>query len=314
MPVFDADIERHYHSSVLDLGRLRVLVAVAREGSVTAAAEALHYAQPSVSHHLAKLEAEVGVPLLQRMGRGIRLTDAGRLLVARAETILAQVEATQTELDALVGLRTGRARLAAFPSALATVVPAAAAHLTAEHPGLNLLLTESEPPEALSALRAGDVDLAVVFEYGDPCRADLRDTTMTPLLEEPLFVVVPADRPNGPGAGDLAAYAEERWIAGCERCREHLTLACGRAGFTPELDFETEDYVAVQALVAAGLGVSLLPGLTLAANRHPGVRLHRVPGLTRQVFAATHGKPLSGPAQVLQDALAATLRTPAWPD
>ncbi|GAA1838766.1 LysR family transcriptional regulator [Pseudonocardia ailaonensis] len=298
---------------MLDLGRLRVLVAVAREGSVTAAAEVLHYAQPSVSHHLAKLEAEIGVPLLQRMGRGIRLTDAGRLLVARAEVILAQVEAAQCEVEELVGLRTGRARLAAFPSALATIVPAAAAQITAEHPGLDLALTEAEPPEAFSALRAGEVDLAVVFEYGDPSRADLRDTSLRPLLEEPLFLAVPANRPDDGRAGDLASYAGERWIAGCERCREHLVVACGRAGFTPESDFETEDYVAVQALVAAGLGVSLLPGLTLVANRHPGVRLHRVEGLTRQVLVAAHGKPLSGPAQVLQDALAATLRPPAWP-
>jgi len=316
MPVFDARIGAPYHSGVLDLGRLRVLVAVAREGSVTAAAEALHYAQPSISHHLAKLEAEVGVPLLQRMGRGIRFTDAGRLLVARAEVILAQVEAAQVELDELAGLKTGRARLAAFPSALATIVPPAAARITAEHPGLELSLTEAEPPEALSALRAGEVDLAVVFEYGDPPRADLRDISMVPLLEEPLFVVTPEDRPRRPGSApdaDLASYAEDRWIAGCERCREHLLLACTRAGFTPDLDFETEDYVAVQALVAAGLGVSLLPGLTLVANRHPRVRLHRVEGLTRQVLVAAHGKPLAQPAQVLLDALSATLVEPDWP-
>jgi DNA-binding transcriptional LysR family regulator len=105
-------------ATMLDLSRLRVLVAVAREGSVTAAAEALHYAQPSVSHQLAKLEAEVGVPLLQRMGRGIRLTDAGRLLVQRAESILAQVESVHAEMDELAGLRTGRVRLAAFPDDL----------------------------------------------------------------------------------------------------------------------------------------------------------------------------------------------------
>ena len=109
---------------MIDFGRLRVLVAVAREGSITAAAEALHYAQPSVSHQIAKLEAEVGMPLLQRMGRGIRLTEAGRLLAERAEHIIAQLEAVAVELDEMVGLRTGHVRLAAFPSALATIVPA----------------------------------------------------------------------------------------------------------------------------------------------------------------------------------------------
>jgi DNA-binding transcriptional LysR family regulator len=295
---------------MIDLSRLRVLVAVATEGSVTAAAEALHYAQPSVSHHLAKLEAEVGMPLLQRMGRGIRLTDAGRLLADRAESILAQVESAHAELDELVGLRTGRVRLAAFPSALATLVPHAAARVTTQHPAIALSLSEAEPSAALSALRNDEVDAALIFEHGDPARCDRRDITLTPLLEEPLYVVTPADRSwTGPRT-ELASYAHERWIAGCE----HLLPACRQAGFTPTVDFETKDYVAVQALVAAGLGVSLLPGLTLIANRHPGVRLDRVPGLGRQVLTAVHGKPPpSQPAQVLLDALTATITEPNWP-
>jgi DNA-binding transcriptional LysR family regulator len=299
---------------MLDLSRLRVLVAVAREGSVTAAAEALHYAQPSVSHQLAKLEAEVGVPLVQRMGRGIRLTDAGRILVVRAESILAQVESVHAEMDEMAGLRTGRVRLAAFPSALATLVPLAAAHVAARYPAVSLTLIEAEPPEALCALRNNEVDVAIVFEHGEPRQADRRDTTMTVLLEEPLYVVTPADRSwDGPGT-DLATYAETRWIAGCERCREHLVAACGQAGFSPIVEFETDDYVAVQALVAAGLGVSLLPGLTLVANRNPGVRLDRVVGLRRQVVAAVHGKlPASQPAQVLLDALKTTIAKPRWP-
>lgn len=314
MPVFETVITAAYDSTMIDLGRLRVLVAVAREGSVTAAAEALHYAQPSVSHHLAKLEAEVGVPLLQRMGRGIRLTDAGRLLVDRAELILAQVESACAELDQLAGLRTGRLRLASFPSALATLVPRAAARITSDHPGIELALTEAEPPDALSALRNNDVDVALIFEHGDPPSCDRRDTTMTVLLEEPLYMVTPADH-SWPGPpGELTTYADARWIAGCDRCREHLTLACQRAGFTPTIDFETDDYVAVQALVAAGLGVSLLPGLTLIANRHPDVRLDHVSGLHRQVVAAVYGKPPpSQPAQVLLDALRATISEPCWP-
>jgi DNA-binding transcriptional LysR family regulator len=299
---------------VLDLGRLRVLVTVAREGSVTAAAEALHYAQPSVSHHLAKLESEVGVPLLQRMGRGIRLTEAGRLLVERAEVILAQVEAAHAEVEELAGLRTGRLRLASFPSALATLVPAAIARITAEHPGIELTLTEAEPPDALSALRNNEVDVALIFEHGEPPSGDRRDTTMIPLLDEPLYMVTPTDQAWPGPAGELGSYAEARWIAGCERCREHLVVACERAGFTPTVDFDTDDFVAVQALVAAGLGVSLLPGLTLTASRNPGVRLHEVPGLRRQVVAAVHGKPpVARPAQMLIDALRATMAEPTWP-
>lgn len=314
MRVFDAVIDAVYDWAMIDLSRLRVLVAVAHEGSVTAAAEALHYAQPSVSHQLAKLEAEVGMPLLQRMGRGIRLTEAGRLLVDRAESILAQVESVHAELDELAGMRAGRARLAAFPSALATLVPRAAALISTRFPGIELTLVEAEPPDALSALRNNDVDVALIFEHGDPPHRDRRDTVMTPLLVEPMYVVTPVDRSwDGPRA-DLATYGGNRWIAGCERCREHLVAACGQAGFAPVVEFETDDYVAVQALVAAGLGVSLLPGLTLLANRNPGVRLDRVPEMRRQVMAAVHGKPpVSQPARVLLDALAETVAEPEWP-
>ena len=134
---------------MLDVTRLRVLVAVARHGSVTAAARELNYAQPSVSHHLARLEAETGVRLIQRAGRGIRLTDAGRLLADRAAEVLGRLDAAENELAAHAGLSAGRVRLAAFPSALGTIVPAAAAMLRAEHPGMDVRLTEAEPPEAL---------------------------------------------------------------------------------------------------------------------------------------------------------------------
>ena len=140
---------------MLDVTRLRVLVAVARCGSVTAAARALNYAQPSVSHHLARLEAETGTKLIQRAGRGIRLTDAGRLLAERGAEVIGRLDAAENELAAYTGLRAGRLRLAAFPSALGTIVPAAAALLREQQPGVDLRLTEAEPPEALRMLRAG---------------------------------------------------------------------------------------------------------------------------------------------------------------
>src|SRR5437764_10081973 len=154
-----------YSRCMLDVTRLRVLVAVARCGSVTAAARALNYAQPSVSHHLARLEAETGTKLIQRAGRGIRLTDAGRLLAERAAEVIGRLDAAENELAAYTGLRAGRLRLAAFPSALGTIVPAAAAMLREQQPGVDLRLTEAEPPEALRMLRAGYVDVALVFRY-----------------------------------------------------------------------------------------------------------------------------------------------------
>ncbi len=154
-----------YSRTMLDVTRLRVLVAVARHGSVTAAAHALNYAQPSVSHHLARLEAETGTKLVQRAGRGIRLTDAGRLLAERAVEVIGRLDAAENELAVFAGLRAGRLRLAAFPSALSTIVPAAAAILHERHPSVDLRLTEAEPPEAVRMLRAGYVDVALVFRH-----------------------------------------------------------------------------------------------------------------------------------------------------
>ena len=293
---------------MLDVTRLRVLVAVARYGSVTAAARALNYAQPSISHHIARLEAETGARLLQRAGRGVRLTEAGRLLADRAEEIIGRLDAAENELAAHVGLREGRVRLASFPSALGTIVPAAAATLEAESPGMDLMLAEAEPPEALRMLRAGYVDVALVFRHyqedadPEPPGADEEGARGRLLLDEPVHLVTPAEPGHADGraalAGppDLAAYAQRRWIAGCERCRGYLVRQCALAGFTPKISFTTDDYVAVQALVAAGLGITTLPGLCLRAARHPGVSAAPLPGARRHVFAMTYGEPPDPPA------------------
>jgi DNA-binding transcriptional LysR family regulator len=331
---------------MLDVTRLRVLVAVARHGSVTAAARALNYAQPSVSHHIARLEAETGARLTQRAGRGIRLTDAGRLLAERAEEIIGRLDAAENELAAHMGLRGGRIRLAAFPSALGTIVPAAAARLEAEHPGMDLTLAEAEPPEALRMLRAGYVDVALVFRHTQDGLAaappaDIEDGTRARLLlDDPIYLVTqacansssansssdgqrsddprsddprsdgqpPPGRRAHPAEPDLAAFADRRWIAGCERCRSYLLWQCEAAGFTPKIAFTTDDFVAVQALVAAGLGVTTLPGLALRAARHPGIQATALPGAHRQVLAVTYGEPPDPPAVArLLDVLALTV-------
>ena len=316
---------------MLDVTRLRVLVAVARCGSVTAAARALNYAQPSVSHHLARLEAETGTKLIQRAGRGIRLTDAGRLLAERAAEVIGRLDAAENELAAYTGLRAGRLRLAAFPSALGTIVPAAGAMLREHQPGVDLRLTEAEPPEALRMLRAGYVDVAVVFRYSpDPdsmaagreggsaeeeSGIDLTEGLREKLvLDEPVHLVTSASAHAGPGGAEppaeLAGYARHRWIAGCDRCRANLLRQCALAGFTPKIAFTTDDYVAVQALVAADLGVSTLPALCLRAARHPGIRTVALPGARRYVFAVRYGDPPDPPAVKL---LMEVLRTAAVP-
>jgi len=319
---------------MLDVTRLRVLVAVHRCGSVTAAARSLNYAQPSVSHHLARLEAETGTKLIQRAGRGIRLTDAGRLLAERAAEVIGRLDAAENELAAYTGLRAGRLRLAAFPSALGTIVPAAAAMLREQQPSADLRLTEAEPPEALRMLRAGYVDVALVFRYSadtpgtdDPeagtpqAAADGEDGGIDIteglrerlLLEEPVHLVTSAQGSAQAGAeppADLSGYARHRWIAGCDRCRANLLRQCALAGFTPKIAFTTDDYVAVQALVAADLGVSTLPALCLRAARHPGIRTVPLPGARRYVFAVRYGDPPDPPAVNL---LMEVLRTAAGP-
>jgi DNA-binding transcriptional LysR family regulator len=311
--------------------RLRVLVAVAQHGSVTAAARSLNYAQPSVSHHLARLEAETGARLTQRSGRGIRLTDAGRLLAGRAEEILGRLDAAERELAAHVEQRQERIRLAVFASALATIVPAALSRLAAGHPGIDLLLSEAEPPEAMRMLRAGQVDVALVSRHtqngtpvGPPAAAEGARTRL--ILDEQVHLVTRprhrgaqaasqpgASQPGGtqpggtqpggtqPGGGqpaadeaglpDLAAHAHSPWIAGCEHCRGHLIWLCQHAGFSPKIAFTTDDHVAAQALVAAGLGVTIMPGLAISAARHPGIHSQPLPGAWRQVLAVTYGQP-----------------------
>jgi DNA-binding transcriptional LysR family regulator len=277
---------------MLDLTRLRVLAAVARHGSVTAAAWALRYAQSSVSHHVARLEAETGSRLVQRVGRGIRLTEAGRMLAERAEEILGRLDSAEAELAQYTRLTAGRVRLAAFPSALGTFVPKAAATFTADHPGVQLRFTEAEPPDAARLLRSGEVDVALLFAYPDTPSDDDDTLRRVRLLREPIYLVTPADLPGD----ELPDHAARPWISGCERCRAHLVRSCARAGFTPDIAFTTDDYVAVQALVAAGLGVTTLPGLTLAAQRHPQVRAVRLPGHQRVISAAVYGEAPDPPA------------------
>src|SRR3954451_22963942 len=175
---------------MLDVARLRVIDAVARHGSVTAAARELSYSQPSVSHHLARLEAETGAQLLQRVGRGIRLTQAGQLLAARAAEIIGRVDAADAELSAHVGLTAGRVRLAGFSSAIGSLVPPAVAALAGRHPGLQVSLIDTHPPEALELLRTGNIDVAIVFRY-DESEAEPVGVRLHHLLDDPVYLLSP---------------------------------------------------------------------------------------------------------------------------
>lgn len=272
---------------MLDVTRLRVIDAVARHGSVTAAARELHYSQPSVTHHLARLEAETGAQLLQRVGRGIRLTEAGRLLADRAAEIIGRIDAVDAELSAHVGLSAGRIRLAGFSSAIGALVPAAVAELAAKHPGLEVNLVDTHPPEAFELLRTGKVDVAIVFRY-DETGPEPRGVRLHHLVDDPLYLLA-----NGPAT--IADQRDSTWIAGCDRCRSHLIALCAAEGYEPRIGYTSDDMVVMQALVEAGLGVTTMPGLALRTHQATGITATELPGSRRRVYAATYGEPPDPP-------------------
>jgi molybdate transport repressor ModE-like protein len=283
---------------MLDVNRLRILAAVARQGSVTAAARELHYSQPSVSHHLARLEAETGAQLFQRVGRGIRLTDAGRMLAERATEIVGRVDSAAAELSAHVGLSAGRVRVATFGSALVAILPEVSAALGARHPGLRLEIVDAHPPEALEMLRAGEVDAAIVFRY-DETEPDPEGVRLTHLRDDPTYLLTLDGRRR------VAQHRDQQWVAGCDRCREHLVEVCAREGFEPQIAYSTDDMVAIQMLVAAGMGVATIPGLALQGHRNPDVKAYEIPDAARHVYVATYGEPPDPPATAaLVDVLA----------
>jgi len=274
---------------MVTLVQLRVIDAVRRRGSVTAAARELRYTQPSISHHLARLEAQTGARLLQRVGRGIRFTAAGHLLADRAAEIIGRVDSATAELSTLVGLSAGRVRLAGFSSVMSSLVPPAAGILARQHPGLDLGLTDAHPEDALPLLRAGHVDVAVIFRYDETAPED-DAVRLTHLLDDPLYLLT-----NG-GGTTLTEHRDAPWVAGCERCRGHLVTMCEDAGFSPRMAYVTDDMVVMQSLVAAGMGVTTIPGLALSAHRHPAITATRLPVPPRRIYAATYGDPPDPPA------------------
>jgi DNA-binding transcriptional LysR family regulator len=254
---------------MLNVSRLRVLKEVAYRGSLSAAAQSLDYTQSAISQQIAALEAEAGMALLERHPRGVSLTAAGQTLVGHAEGILARLEAADAALSAIAGLRGGRLRMASFPTAGATLMPLAIATFRAAYPDVEMMLAEGEPEEMVPRLLAGDLDLALLFEFpGAPLPA--AGTTRLDLLEDPMYLALPRDHRLGATErltlGDLR---EEAWVqtSRASLCAQHVVRSCHAAGFEPKVSFESDDYQTVQGLVAAGVGVALIPELALSTVR-----------------------------------------------
>ncbi|MFF1479927.1 LysR family transcriptional regulator [Streptomyces sp. NPDC058301] len=274
---------------MIEARHLRVLRAVAATGSFSAAARELGCTQPAVSQQMKALEASAGTPLLIRTGRETRLTQAGEVLVRHASGILAGLTAAEEEVAAIAGLRAGRVRLVSFPSGSSTLVPSALAALRAAHPGTRVSLVEAEPPRSVEMLREGDCDIALAFRYGAATAEEWDDLVVRPLLIDRLVGLVPeGHRLAESGTVDIRDLAEESWIAGCPRCRRQLVDVCEESGFTPRIDFATDDYPAVIGLVGAGLGVAVLPELAIASVRPKGARTVTVePAVEREIVALT---------------------------
>jgi DNA-binding transcriptional LysR family regulator len=258
---------------MLDVRRLRVLREVAAHGSFSAAAEALSYTQSAVSQQIAALEREAGSRLVERSARGVKLTDAGRALVGHADAILARLADAEEELQAINGLRGGRLRLAAFPSACATLMPLAVARFRERHPGVDLTLCPAEPDEGLRLLRAGESDVALSIEatFATPRTAGQDDVDAVPLLDDPMYIMLPREHPlAGRARLKLADLAHESWMIGTAGTCPDTSIflrACRHAGFEPDIAFDLDDYNAIQGFVAAGMGVSFIPDLALTNVR-----------------------------------------------
>ncbi|WKN16855.1 LysR family transcriptional regulator [Streptomyces sp. JUS-F4] len=273
---------------MIEARHLRVLRAVSTTGSFSAAARELGCTQPAVSQQMKALEASAGTTLLIRTGREMRLTQAGEALVRHASGILAGLTAAEEEVAAIAGLRAGRVRLVSFPSGSSTLVPGALAALRAEHPGTRVSLVEAEPPRSVDLLREGDCDIALAFRYG-ATGGEWDDLVVRPLLTDRLIGLVPdGHRLAGAASVSISELAEESWIAGCPRCRRQLVEVCEESGFTPRIDFATDDYPAVMGLVGAGLGVAVLPELAVESVRPKGARAVPVePAIEREIVALT---------------------------
>lgn len=281
----------------LDVKRLKVLREVARTGSFSAAAETLAFTQPAVSRQIATLETEAGARLVERNARGIRLTPAGELLVEHADAILDRLAAAETQLEALAGLKGGRLRVGAFPTANSTLVPLAVKAFSEAHPEVDLRLEEDVSRTLLGRLAAGEIDVAVVSDHLAP---DVpADVEVEFLMDDPLHVALPRDHPLAEKPGlTMADLAEETWIEGRDAvCAAPLHAAAMAAGFEPRIAFESAQWLGKQGLVAAGVGVTLMPTLALATVRDDIVlRSLDDPVLKRRVSIATLRCGYSAPA------------------
>ncbi|MFE7638899.1 LysR family transcriptional regulator [Kitasatospora sp. NPDC057518] len=286
---------------------LDVFRTVAHLGSFTAAGERLGFTQSAISRQIATLEAELGTPLFDRLARGVRLTEHGRALLPHAEAMLERLDTTRRDLVALTELTAGRLRVGAFDSANAALVPGALAAFRAAHPDVAISLTEGLAAHLLDLLAEGAIDLALVASYTEPADTGEQFDFRT-LMDDPVLVALPrGHRLARRRRLRLAELADEPWIAARRHAESTLLAACVRSGFQPRIEYTVAAWTAKLGLVAAGLGITLIPSLAARVTR-PGIALiplHPDDTPVRQVYTVTRRGRRVPPAA---EAFAALLR------
>jgi DNA-binding transcriptional LysR family regulator len=276
-------------TSALNTTRLRILREIAERGTISAAAEALWLTPSAVSQQMSALEREVGVPLLERSPRSVRLTDAGTRLVAHAERILADCEAAIADLESQSGRVSGTVRVSAFSTAAQAFLLPALQVLRERFPSLTVMATDLEPHEAMPALKSGQLDLVISHQYSTmPPYAD-PGIERTDIVTERMLLALPADHPLADKSSRLADFAGERWIVGQEAtfCRDAVIRAAHLAGFEPIVELQFNDYRVIANAVRRGLGVALIPRIAdLRGIDGLSLRALEEPRLERTVFAA----------------------------
>jgi DNA-binding transcriptional LysR family regulator len=274
----------------LSLTGLRVLREVAARGSFTGAAELLGYTQSAVSRQVAALEAAAGAALFDRGARGVMLTDAGSALLRHAATVLDEVDAARRELQGLSATATGRLRVGAFPTAVAALLPRALASFRAARPGVEISLREGSTPSQLRRIGAGSADVAVVGVLPGARASRDRRIVLEHLLDDPLLLAIGrGHRLARRRSVKIDELASESWIAASPKADDTFLGAWQWAEWRPRVEFVAREWTAKLGLVAANLGVTLVPGLAAAAVR-PDVALVRIRSeraASRQVLVAT---------------------------
>ncbi|TDD49312.1 LysR family transcriptional regulator [Nonomuraea terrae] len=277
---------------MLDVRRLRVLLAVAEHGGIAAAARALTFTPPAVSQHIAALERQVGMLLVDRSGRTARLTAAGHRLAGHARQVLAGLEAAEADLASLDGDLRGTLAVGTIATLGRTLLPAALTTLRTTAPDVDLRIEECEPEDSLPALARGDLDVVLAGEYGLTPQRPQAHIDRIDLFTEPLLIAVACDHPlRGPDV-DLAQLRDERWIAPAagSSCETMLQRICALAGFEPHVVAHSGDFTVAAALVSAGHGITLLPAIATppTSGDATGVKLLGVhqPGIHRTLYAA----------------------------